>query len=71
MIEVEGEPVAAFKQANEELMDAYVDLMEGQFNYIDSCDIVFELIHTIRTYDNMRRRSLINQIRLESDESCT
>ena len=71
MIEIEGEPVAAFKQANEELIGAYIDLMEGQFNYIDNCDIVSELIHTIRTYDNMRRRSLINQIRLESDGSCT
>lgn len=61
MIEIEGDLQGeAFKEANETLIEAFIDLWDGGFNYVDDCDIVSELVHTIRTYDNMRRRSLIN-----------
>ena len=63
MLEIEGDVKGeAFRQANETLIEAFIDLWEGNYNYVDNCDIVSELIHTIRTYDNMRRRSLINNI---------
>ena len=59
MIEIYDDP-DLYEEANDTLIGSYIDLMEGNFNYIDNIDIVEELIHTIRTYDNKRRRKQID-----------
>lgn len=59
MIEVYDDP-NMYEEANNVLMDSYTDLMEAGFNFVDDIDVVEDLIHTIRTYDNKRRRKQID-----------
>lgn len=53
-----------FSQANEILKDAYVDYIEGYGPDTTSQDeVVMELMRTLRSYDNMRRRKVYEYYR--------
>ena len=60
MREVYNENPNSFKYANQILMDSFVDLCDITFDYINDLDIVEDLIHTVRTYDNKRRRKIVD-----------
>jgi len=58
MIEIYDDP-NTYREANDILMDTYTDLFECNLNYEDNIDELEDMIHTIRTYDNKRRRKQI------------
>ena len=72
IVEVETTDIASpelFHDGNNVLKDAYIDLYESNLDYGSDCDIIGELVHTIRSYDNMRRRSILNTLILYGGSS--
>ena len=51
-----------YDRANDKLRQAYIDLLQGDYNFIDNPSTIQDLIHIVRTYDNMRRRKVLTNI---------